>query len=177
VWLFALLVLGGCGAVEPVQWSELRSPRRLREQPSVADDVEDQRVAQAQTQAEVRSERTEERQRASERRRASRRQEPEGYRVAPANGRNVADVSVDDVIHLMRRVQFSDDEIIELGPGLREALRQYGGAKITDGADAVVSFLVSGTAILVESDGRGSYVYDMTRGRFSLILPPSFSKR
>ena len=82
--------------------------------------------------------------------------------VAPFGNKDVAELSADQVVDLMRRAGFSDEEVLDLGVDLRNALAINGGARIRRGEQTRGIFVV-----------HGGYVYAAVQGRGNIIFPLS----
>ena len=87
-------------------------------------------------------------------------------RIEPQTNRDVADLSPNDVVQIMRRVGFTDDQILALGRNLRDALFQSGGARVMDGKEVEALIRVNGTQIYIGSRTRGNFIYDLGYGQF-----------
>ena len=89
--------------------------------------------------------------------------EPPRMRVIPLTGRDIAPLEADDVVVAMRRGGFSDQEILELGPDVRNALACSGMAmiRIADKVEAI--FAVDGNFLHVSTRRRGSFIYDLVK--------------
>ena len=95
--------------------------------------------------------------------------EAQALRLEPRNNKEVAELSADDIVRVMRQVGLSDEEILELGPDLRDALLSSGAAVIIDGRRIEMTFRVNGTYLLIRSRLHGSLIYDLSRGGFGLF--------
>ena len=84
-------------------------------------------------------------------------------RVIPAGNRQVAALSADDIVRVMRRAGFPDEQIEQLGPELRDALAFHGAAGIRSGEHNEALFLVDGYFIYVAVRGRGGFFYDVRK--------------
>jgi hypothetical protein len=142
----ALETVGCHGAIQPVEWSELGAANRpTRENPPAAE---------------------------SKPRKASR-QSKEELRIVARSTTQVASLSPNDIIRIMRRIGFDDQQILDLGTDLYNALRLSGGAEVYYGKRALMIFAVQNGQIQIQSDTRGSFVYDLAQGRFVLGATPS----
>ena len=85
-------------------------------------------------------------------------------RVLETPGQELVDLSPDDVARIMLRAGFTHDQILDLGPDLRDALAGSGAAGIRMGewTEAMVS--VSGQRVYVSTRRRGSFVYQPEAG-------------
>lgn len=87
-------------------------------------------------------------------------------RIEAQANRDVADLSPNDVVQIMRRIGFTDEQILALGTSLRDALFQSGGAKVIDGKEVEALVRVNGTQIYIGSRTRGNFIYDLGYGQF-----------
>lgn len=101
----------------------------------------------------------------------SRRQSTNGLRIVARSGREVVRLSPDDVVRIMQRVGFSDDQILELGTDLYNALLLSGAAEVIYGKRTEMIFVVSNRQVQIQSHSRGSFVYDVLMQQFVLGSP------
>jgi len=101
---------------------------------------------------------------------------PEGgsgeLRIVAKENRDVAELTADDIVRIMRQVGFSDEDVLDLGPDLHDAILSSGAAVVFAGNQAEMIVRVNREYLLVRSRSQGSLIYDIARGRFGL-LPPS----
>lgn len=83
--------------------------------------------------------------------------------VEPHPGRNVVVLSAEDVVEVMRRAWFSDEQIKEVGPKLRDALAFHGAARIRSDERTEALFLVDGDLVYVVVRGRGGFFYNVSK--------------
>ncbi len=141
------LALGaaGCGWLRPVEWAELGS---------------------GSNREELRSEpRSEPR---SQSRPTPRRSNTNGLRIVARSGREVVRLTPDDIVRIMQRVGFSDDQILELGTDLHNALLLSGGAEVLYGKRTEMIFIVSNRQVQIQSHSRGTFIYDVLMQQFVL---------
>ena len=86
-------------------------------------------------------------------------------RVAALPNRQTAELSADDVVRVMRRAGFTDDQVLELGTDLRNKLASTGAAQIQLGKKVEAMFAVDGRSLHVTTLLRGSFIYDLDTGR------------
>ena len=91
---------------------------------------------------------------------------PQKMRVASLPDRDVAALRADDIVLLMRRAGFSDQEIVELGPDIRNTLATSGGVMIRIGAIVEAMFSVEGNFLHVTTRTKGSFIYDLVKKAF-----------
>jgi hypothetical protein len=87
-----------------------------------------------------------------------------GMRVVPVSANNVLILSADDIIQIMQRSGFTDDQIVDLGPEVQRNLATYGGAQITIRGRMEVIFAIDGNDIFISTLTRGSFVYNIKTG-------------
>ena len=95
----------------------------------------------------------------------------EGLQVVGLSNRDVAALSSDDIVRIMRRAGFSDEQILKLGTELRNALLTSGAAQIKKGQVEAI-YAVHGEYVFITTRLRGSFVYDLRRGKFG-VMPSS----
>ena len=149
-WLVLVsLTVGGMGcrgAIQPVAWSELGTPSRTSRPNSPA---------------------------AESRPRKESRQNKDGLRIVARSTTQVAQLSPADIVRIMRRVGFSDAQILDLGTDLHNALLLSGGAEVYYGKRVEMCFAIQDGQIQIQSATRGSFVYDLAKRCFVLGAVPS----
>ena len=89
---------------------------------------------------------------------------PRGLDIIPLNNRNVLTLSTDDIVRVMRQAGFSDNQILEHGTYLHDALANSGAAqiKIRNMLEAV--FAINGDAVYISTRLRGNFIYNVKTG-------------
>lgn len=87
------------------------------------------------------------------------------FRVVAKQSRDVASVTPDDVVNVMQRVGFADEQILDLGTDLHNALRFSGSASILYRKDTVAMFRINAGYLQVRTRS-GILDYDIVRSRF-----------
>ena len=87
-----------------------------------------------------------------------------GIQVIPLNSRSVLDLSADDVVEIMRAAGFSDEQIIELGTEVHDALAQTGAVQIEINRKAEAIFAVKDEDIYISTRLRGLFIYNINTG-------------
>ena len=101
-------------------------------------------------------------------------------KVVSLSNRDVAPLTADDIVRIMWRAGFSDDQVLEVGTDLRNSLASTGAAKIMVGkkVDAILTvgadrgkkveaiFSVDSHYLHAASRRRGSFIYDLEKRRF-----------
>jgi hypothetical protein len=87
-----------------------------------------------------------------------------GFEIFPLNSQNVLTLSSDDVVRVMRRAGFSDNQILQYGEDLHLALSQYGAAQVKIGKKLQAVFAINGDAVYISSRATGNYIYNTKTG-------------
>jgi hypothetical protein len=90
-----------------------------------------------------------------------------GIRVIPLSNRSVLALSPDDVVEVMRRAGFSDNQILEYGTDLRNGLAESGAVQIKIGKKVEAVFatnLNDGNRVYISTRLRGNFIYDVDAG-------------
>ncbi|MCY2924370.1 MAG: hypothetical protein NT031_02860 [Planctomycetota bacterium] len=91
---------------------------------------------------------------------------PQKMRVTSLPDRDVAALRADDIVLVMRRAGFSDQEVVELGADIRNTLATSGGAMVQIGARVEAMFSVDGKFLHVTTRTKGSFIYDLVKKAF-----------
>lgn len=87
------------------------------------------------------------------------------FRVIPRKNQQLATLSPDDIVRIMQRVGFADEQVMELGTELHNALRFEGAAVIVYRKDTLAIFAADGDFIRIQSRS-GSFDYEISKGQF-----------
>ena len=101
------------------------------------------------------------------------------FQVIPVSSQDVAALSSDDVVRVMRRAGFSDEQILELGAQLRNALLLSGAVQIKQGNIVEAIFAINDNNVYVTARLRGNFIYNLQKGswiRFGTASPQSQPK-
>jgi len=104
-------------------------------------------------------------------------QNQQGLYIVARSGREVAKLRPDDIVRIMQRVGFSDDQILDLGTDLYNALLLSGAADVYYGKSHEMIFAVNNQQVQIQSRSRGSFLYDVANGRFVIGSSPSDRSR
>ena len=88
--------------------------------------------------------------------------------------RDVAALSADDIVRVMQRAGFADDQIIHLCTDLRNSLSSTGAAHIVIDGKVEAIFAVEGERLYIASRLRGSFIYNLAQDTFT--EPPRSSR-
>lgn len=91
-------------------------------------------------------------------------EEPRTIRFMAVPNGSILALSADDIVQVMSRAGFSDEQIIEFGPGLRSALLNSGACQVKQGRIVEAVFAVQGKYVHVATKMRGSFIYN-TKGK------------
>jgi hypothetical protein len=101
----------------------------------------------------------------------------DGLQIVAKSNREVARLNADDVVRIMQRVGFSDDQIVELGTDLHNALLLSGGAEVYYNKHLEMIFAINNQQVQIQSRSRGTFIYDVSTRRFVLGSPPADKSR
>ena len=90
-----------------------------------------------------------------------------GIRVIPLSNQSVLALSPDDVVEIMRRAGFSDRQILEYGPDLRDGLAESGAVQIKIGKKVEAVFAINlseSNCVYISTRLRGNFIYDVDSG-------------
>lgn len=90
-----------------------------------------------------------------------------GIQIVPLNNKNVLALSADDVIRVMRRAGFSDKQILEYGPELRDGLAQSGAVQVRVSNKVEAVFAINrdrGDCVYISTRLRGNFIYNVGTG-------------
>jgi hypothetical protein len=88
-------------------------------------------------------------------------------RIVAMRNREIAQtLNANDIIRIMQRVGFSDQQVVDLGPDLYSALRLSGAANVYYGKSLEMIMAVNNQQVQIQSSARGTFFYDLTKGRF-----------
>jgi hypothetical protein len=90
-----------------------------------------------------------------------------GIQIVPLSNRNVFTLSADDIIQVMRRAGFSDRQILEYGPELRDGLAQSGAVQVRINKKVEAVFAVNqdqGDCVYISTRLRGNFIYNVSSG-------------
>jgi hypothetical protein len=87
-----------------------------------------------------------------------------GFEIFPLNNQNVLTLSSDDIVRVMRRAGFNDNQILQHGEDLHLALSQYGAAQIKIQKKIQAVFAINGDAVYISSRATGNFIYNTKTG-------------
>lgn len=90
-----------------------------------------------------------------------------GIRVVPLSNRHVLNLSPDEVVEVMRRAGFSDNQILEYGMDMRNGLAESGAVQIKIGQKVEAVFAINlseGNCVYISTRLRGNFIYDVDSG-------------
>jgi hypothetical protein len=87
-----------------------------------------------------------------------------GFEIFPLNNQNVLTLSSDNIVRVMRRAGFSDNQILQYGEDLHLALAQYGAAQIKIRRKLEAVFAINGDAVYISSRVTGNSIYNVKTG-------------
>jgi len=86
--------------------------------------------------------------------------------LMPLSNRDIIALSAQDVVEIMRRAGFSDEQIVRLGTDMRNDLALYGAVQVKtpDSAKIEATFAVRDHCIYISTRLRGSFIYSIKSG-------------
>ncbi|MGE5293980.1 MAG: hypothetical protein ACM3VT_04075 [Solirubrobacterales bacterium] len=87
------------------------------------------------------------------------------FKVVPQKIPQVVSLSSDDIVRIMQRVGFQDEQILELGTDLHNAMRFSGAARIVYKKETLAIFASDGDFVRIRSRS-GSFDYQISKGQF-----------
>jgi hypothetical protein len=87
-----------------------------------------------------------------------------GFEVIPLNHQEVLTLSSDDIVRVMRRAGFSDNQILEYGTDLHDALSRSGAAQIKINNKLQAVFAINGDSVYISTRLRGNFIYNVKTG-------------
>ena len=87
-----------------------------------------------------------------------------GFEVIPVGNRHLITLSADDVVQVMRRAGFSDDQIMELGTDVHQGLLESGAVQIKTDDKVEVVFAANGDDVYIGTRLRGNFIYNLKTG-------------
>lgn len=87
-----------------------------------------------------------------------------GIQIIPVSNREVLALNADDVVQIMRRAGFSDNQIMQYGTDLRNGLAQSGAVEIRINKKVEAVFAVNGDSIYISTRLRGNFIYNIRTG-------------
>ena len=87
-----------------------------------------------------------------------------GIQVIPVSNRQVLALNADDVVQIMRRVGFSDNQIMQYGTDLRNGLAKSGAVEIRINKKVEAVFAINGDSVYISTRLRGNFIYNARTG-------------
>ena len=87
-----------------------------------------------------------------------------GFEVIPLHHQEVLTLSSDDIVRVMRRAGFSDNQILEYGTELHDALSRSGAAQIKISKKLQAVFAINGDSVYISTRLRGNFIYNVKTG-------------
>jgi len=87
-----------------------------------------------------------------------------GFEVIPVSNRNILDLSADDVVQVMRRAGFSDNQIYELGTDVHDGMFMSGAVQIKLKGKVEAVFAANGDDVYIGTRLRGNFIYNVNTG-------------
>jgi hypothetical protein len=89
-----------------------------------------------------------------------------GFRIEPLSNHDTAYLSLKDIVGLMLRAGFPDDQIHLYGSDLRDVLAKSGAARVYNKNVEEATFTVDDDCVYVISKSKGVFIYNLRKGLF-----------
>ena len=86
------------------------------------------------------------------------------FHVVPLPNKHVLALSSDDIVQIMSRAGFTQEQIVEIGPQLRSGLLNAGAVQVRVGDYVEAIFAVQGDSVYISTRLRGTFIYNIKRG-------------
>jgi hypothetical protein len=86
------------------------------------------------------------------------------FRITPLSNKNTIALSADDIVRIMRRAGFSDEQILKLGGRMHDSLLHSGAAQLEIGDRVEAIFAANNNFVYIATRLRGSFIYDVKKG-------------
>jgi len=98
-----------------------------------------------------------------------------GLRLMPLSNRDIIALNAEDIVQIMRRAGFSDEQILQLGTEMRNSMAQYGAVQIKtpDSNKIEATFAVHDHCVYISTRSRGSFIYSVKTGWVTTPSPQS----
>lgn len=87
-----------------------------------------------------------------------------GIKVIPAPNQDVLVLTADEVVLIMQRVGFSNEQIQKYGWPVCDALARSGAVRILVDGQVEAAFAVKGDEVFISSRSRGQHIYNINTG-------------
>lgn len=90
-----------------------------------------------------------------------------GIRIIPLSSSSVLTLSADDLVEVMRRAGFSDEQILEHGPDVHDGLAQSGAVQVRVSNRVEAVFAINrdrGDCVYISTRLRGNFIYNVGSG-------------
>jgi hypothetical protein len=91
-----------------------------------------------------------------------------GLHVVPLPGKYVTQLRAADVVRILKNVGCSNEQVVDIGTDLRDALAKRGAAQIMIGKKAEALIQVNNNKVLISSVTRGMFEYNLRTGQIGL---------
>ncbi len=87
-----------------------------------------------------------------------------GLQLVPLSNQHSIDLNVNDVVEIMRRTGFSDEQIVEFGKKMHDGLSLSGATQLKVGDNVEAIFAVRNDCVYITTRMRGSFIYNIRTG-------------
>ncbi len=87
-----------------------------------------------------------------------------GIKIVPVPSQDILELMPDEVILILQRIGFSNDQIREYGWPVREGLARSGAVRIMVDGAAEAGLAIKGDEVFINSRSRGMHIYNINTG-------------
>ncbi|MEJ2647972.1 MAG: hypothetical protein P8016_06140 [Sedimentisphaerales bacterium] len=87
-----------------------------------------------------------------------------GFQVVPVPNRDVLVLDANEVVQILRAAGFSNEQILEYGPSIRDGLARSGAVRILINKVVEAGFAVKGDDVYISTRSRGYFIYNINTG-------------
>ena len=90
-----------------------------------------------------------------------------GIQIIPLSSSSVLTLGTDNLVEIMRRAGFSDEQILEYGPDVHDGLAQSGAVqvRVNNRVELVIAINRDrGDCVYISSASRGNFIYNVNSG-------------
>lgn len=87
-----------------------------------------------------------------------------GIQFIPVSNREILTLNADDIVQIMRRAGFSDNQIMQYGTDLRNGLAQSGAVEVRINRKVEAIFAINGDSVYISTRLRGNFIFNIRTG-------------
>ena len=87
-----------------------------------------------------------------------------GIQVVPVPNQDTLVLNANEVVQILRAAGFSDEQIMEYGPQIRDGLARSGAVRIVIDKVIEAGFAIKGDDVYISTRSRGYFIYNINTG-------------